>query len=409
MVGNLIDELSGLLIKAKTKEAFLEHLQSGNILSNSIVFILDTHEIWTQGQYWPCPYTKDEINALFAQVSNAINQVTALYSELNGKLSEYQYSTNQLIEEKSQEATIALAAEVARASEQESKLSASVSSLSQNLATESSRAAAAEEALRTSKVDKVEGKSLVLDTEIEKLSGLNSQETINTNTKVSLEEVASTTLYKQYSIKQGGTQIGTIDIPKDQSITEGSIKVVTESDSPYAGAVIGDKYFDFISPNSPTGHVYVQANELVDTYNQGDGIKVEGKIISIKVDPSTETFLTLGSNGMKISGVQDALNTKVDKVTGKSLVSDVLITKLTNLDSQENITSNIADAKKVGTDAQLSLDSHASNTANPHKVTKDQVGLGNVDNTSDINKPISNATKTALDEINTKISWLTIE
>lgn len=160
MVGNLIDELSGLLIKAKTKEAFQEHLQSGNILSNSIVFILDTHEIWTQGQYWPCPYTKDEIDALFAQVNNTINQVTALYSELNGKLSEYQYSTNQLIEEKSQEATIALAAEVARASEQESKLSASVSSLSQSIATESSRAAAAEEALRTSKVDKVTGKGL---------------------------------------------------------------------------------------------------------------------------------------------------------------------------------------------------------------------------------------------------------
>ena len=409
MVGNLIDELSGLLIKAKTKEAFQEHLQSGNILSNSIVFILDTHEIWTQGQYWPCPYTKDEIDALFIQVNNAINQVTALYSELNGKISEYQYNTNQLIEEKSQEATIALAAEIARASEQESKLSESVSSLSQSLTTESSRAAAAEEALRTSKVDKVEGKSLVLDTEIEKLSGLNSQETINTSTKVSLEEVSSTTLYKQYSIKQGGIQIGTIDIPKDQSITEGSIKVVTEPDSPYAGAVIGDKYFDFISSNSPTGHVYVQANELVDTYNQGDGIKVEGKIISIKVDPSTETFLTLGSNGIKISGVQDALNTKVDKVTGKSLVSDDQITKLTDLDSQESITSNIADAKKAGTDAQSSLDSHASNTANPHEVTKDQVGLGNVDNTSDIDKPISNATKTALDDLTTKISWLTIE
>lgn len=34
---------------------------------------------------------------------------------------------------------------------------------------------------------------------------------------------------------------------------------------------------------------------------------------------------------------------------------------------------------------------------NPHNVTKTQVGLGNVDNTSDLNKPISTATQSALD------------
>ena len=39
---------------------------------------------------------------------------------------------------------------------------------------------------------------------------------------------------------------------------------------------------------------------------------------------------------------------------------------------------------------------HLSNTSNPHNVTKSQVGLGNVDNTSDANKPISTATQTAL-------------
>lgn len=39
---------------------------------------------------------------------------------------------------------------------------------------------------------------------------------------------------------------------------------------------------------------------------------------------------------------------------------------------------------------------HAANTSNPHSVTKAQVGLGNVDNTSDANKPVSTATQTAL-------------
>lgn len=44
-----------------------------------------------------------------------------------------------------------------------------------------------------------------------------------------------------------------------------------------------------------------------------------------------------------------------------------------------------------------SIQAHASNTSNPHQVTKTQVGLGNVDNTSDANKPVSTAMQTALD------------
>lgn len=45
---------------------------------------------------------------------------------------------------------------------------------------------------------------------------------------------------------------------------------------------------------------------------------------------------------------------------------------------------------------QTNLETHINNKSNPHEVNKAQVGLGNVDNTSDANKPISNATQTAL-------------
>ena len=43
------------------------------------------------------------------------------------------------------------------------------------------------------------------------------------------------------------------------------------------------------------------------------------------------------------------------------------------------------------------LINHLSNISNPHNVTKSQVGLSNVDNTSDVDKPISTATQNALD------------
>ena len=64
----------------------------------------------------------------------------------------------------------------------------------------------------------------------------------------------------------------------------------------------------------------------------------------------------------------------------------------------------IADAKSAGTTAQTSIANHIADEANPHSVTKAQVGLGNVDDTSDLNKPVSTATQSA---INTKATEIT--
>ena len=61
-------------------------------------------------------------------------------------------------------------------------------------------------------------------------------------------------------------------------------------------------------------------------------------------------------------------------------------------------TSNIAQAKKSEVMAVDSkADTHIARDDNPHGVTKAQVGLGNANNTSDADKPISIATQDALD------------
>lgn len=52
---------------------------------------------------------------------------------------------------------------------------------------------------------------------------------------------------------------------------------------------------------------------------------------------------------------------------------------------------------------ETSLSDHTNNKNNPHAVTKAQVGLGNVDNTSDLNKPISTATQEALTNLENAI------
>lgn len=86
------------------------------------------------------------------------------------------------------------------------------------------------------------------------------------------------------------------------------------------------------------------------------------------------------------TATQTKLDTKVDKITGKSLVSDTEITKLSQLPNKATLDSSIADAKKAGTDAQSNLNAHISNLENPHEVTKIQVGLSNVTNDAQVKR-----------------------
>lgn len=67
------------------------------------------------------------------------------------------------------------------------------------------------------------------------------------------------------------------------------------------------------------------------------------------------------------------------------------ITRIEGLISDEAATRAQAD-----TDVNAKVDSHIANKSNPHGVTKAQVGLGNVNNTSDADKPVSTAQATAI-------------
>lgn len=67
------------------------------------------------------------------------------------------------------------------------------------------------------------------------------------------------------------------------------------------------------------------------------------------------------------------------------------ITRIEGLISDEAATRVQAD-----TTVNAKVDSHIDNKSNPHGVTKAQVGLGNVNNTSDADKPVSTAQATAI-------------
>lgn len=96
------------------------------------------------------------------------------------------------------------------------------------------------------------------------------------------------------------------------------------------------------------------------------------------------------------------LDLKVDKITGKGLSTEDYTTaeksKLASITAifTTALQSSYDNAVNWITTNGTNLLNHLTNTSNPHSVTKSQVGLANVDNTSDLNKPISTATQTAL-------------
>lgn len=57
--------------------------------------------------------------------------------------------------------------------------------------------------------------------------------------------------------------------------------------------------------------IELNLSDLVDTYEAGNGLELTGKVFSIKksAEADSEGFLKVGTDGVKVSGIQDAINT----------------------------------------------------------------------------------------------------
>ena len=121
--------------------------------------------------------------------------------------------------------------------------------------------------------------------------------------------------------------------------------------------------------------------------------KTSNKVVvgPITVNPSTDKIVLKYQTHFTStnSDSEDSHTINAATTSQAGVMSSADKTKLNGLKDQAGITSDI-DA------VQTNLETHINNKSNPHEVTKDQVGLSEVDNTSDANKPISTATQTAL-------------
>lgn len=73
-----------------------------------------------------------------------------------------------------------------------------------------------------------------------------------------------------------------------------------------------------ITFNTDSGQeaIDVDLASLVDTYTAGAGVSIANNVVSLKLATGNESFLAVDANGIKLSGVQTAINAAKDAVIG---------------------------------------------------------------------------------------------
>ena len=138
---------------------------------------------------------------------------------------------------------------------------------------------------------------------------------------ISLDTAAEPTsgYLKTYILSQGTgtgkTEIGRIDIPKDLVVTEGKLVHGTWSGDTFTEDPDGpDTAIKLVIANQKDP-VYINTKDLVDYYTAGNGIEIDNthNTIAIKYNNHSEEFLVVDEDGIKVQGIQAAIDKKADE------------------------------------------------------------------------------------------------
>lgn len=239
--------------------------------------------------------------------------------------------------------------------------------------------------LSENKVDKSEGKMLssndFTDEHIEKLDEAHSTAFKNTDLIDNM----------QLSLDKKGESISELD--ERMNLAEGeidSLRIIANENAP-------EESYNPQSQKAQSGKAVARAiasivNSAPETLNTLEEL---AKALGNDPNFATTIMTLLGGKVDKKSGKDLSSNDYTDEERQKlQLVygeSDRARDDIDQLDTRVNYAEDaLKETKEI-------LNSHILNTENPHSVTKEQIGLGNADNTSDINKPVSAAMQKALD------------
>ena len=111
-------------------------------------------------------------------------------------------------------------------------------------------------------------------------------------------------------IGKNSTEIASIpasDFIKDGMLQSVELKVASE-DEPIGEAITGTFLVFTFNVDAGSKVINVNVTDLIDVYTASTGIKLEGKNFMAVIDPASEAFLTVGADGIKLSGIQNAIN-----------------------------------------------------------------------------------------------------
>lgn len=113
-----------------------------------------------------------------------------------------------------------------------------------------------------------------------------------------------------YTLMVDDNAAGEINIPKDQFLK--SVEYL--SDTKEIKFVFDTKEGDI--------ETKVDISDLVDTYTAGDGLNLEDNKFSVKLDSTSESFLSVSVDGIKISGISDAISSNISEAKKELIGSE---------------------------------------------------------------------------------------
>lgn len=113
-------------------------------------------------------------------------------------------------------------------------------------------------------------------------------------------------------IGKNGVIISRIDVA--DFIKDGMLKTVTLVDIDG----IPHLHFEFNTGEA----VDLNVKDLIDIYSAGNGLEMVNNVFQIKIDPNSEGFLTASVDGLKLSGVQAAINVVDNKLNDEIFTRD---------------------------------------------------------------------------------------
>ena len=124
--------------------------------------------------------------------------------------------------------------------------------------------------------------------------------------------------------------------------------------------------------------------------NTEEGSYSRGTDVNVTIPAATKTTAGVMTAQDK-TNLDNTVQGLANEITNRTNAINALRTEL-----KTYVDDLIADTGSDVTALETKVNNHIANKSNPHAVTKTQVGLGNVNNTSDADKPVSTAQATAI-------------